>query len=90
MDSMKPMIYLWATGEESAGTGEVWANNLKEWTRLDSPTLTRRTENRPASHSLSHNVSTISTLGLLSEGIDHLSLIHLTMFPRASLMSHFV
>ena len=25
-----------------------WADNLKEWTRLDSPTLTRLAEDRPA------------------------------------------
>ena len=33
-----------------------WADNLKEWTRLDSPTLTRLAEDRPAWRSLSYDV----------------------------------
>ena len=45
-----------------------WADNLKEWTRLDSPTLTRLAEDRPAWRSLSYDVSIMSPLRLHSEG----------------------
>ena len=46
-----------------------WADNLKEWTRLDSPTLTKLAENRPAWHSLSYDVSTMSPLRLQVKGL---------------------
>ena len=47
-----------------------WTDNLKEWTRLDSPTMTRLAEDRPAWRSLSYNVSTMSPLRLPSQGIE--------------------
>ena len=44
-----------------------WADSLKEWTRLDSPNLTRLAEDRPAWRSLSHDVSIMSPLRLHSQ-----------------------
>ena len=46
-----------------------WADNLKEWTRLGSPTLTRLAEDRPAWRSLSYDVSIMSPLGLQVKGL---------------------
>ena len=46
-----------------------WVDNLKEWTRLDSPTLTRLVEDRPAWRSLSYDVSTMSPLRLQVKGL---------------------
>ena len=47
-----------------------WADNLKEWTRLDSPTLTRLAEDRPAWRSLSYDVLIMSPLRLHSQGTE--------------------
>ena len=47
-----------------------WADNLKEWTRLDSPTLTRLAEDRPAWRSLSYDVSIMSPLRLHIQGTE--------------------
>ena len=46
-----------------------WADNLKEWPILDSPTLTRLAEDRPAWRSLSYDVSTMSPLWLQVKGL---------------------
>ena len=46
-----------------------WADKLKEWTRLDSPTLTRSAEDRPAWRSLSYDVSIMSPLRLQVKGL---------------------
>ena len=46
-----------------------WADNLKEWTRLDSPTLTRLAEDKPAWRSLSYDVSVMSPLRLQVKGL---------------------
>ena len=47
-----------------------WADNLKEWTRLDNTTLTRLAEDRPAWRSLSYDVSIMSPLRLPSQGTE--------------------
>ena len=46
-----------------------WADNLKEWTRLDSPSLTRLAEDKPAWRSLSYDVSIMSPLRLQVKGL---------------------
>ena len=57
-------------GRKRGRQAKCWADNLKEWTRLDSPTLTRLAEDRLAWRSLSHNVSTMSPLRLPSQGTE--------------------
>ena len=49
----------------AAGEGD----NLKEWTRLDSATLARWTDDRLAWRSLSYNVSTMSPLRVSVKGL---------------------
>ena len=57
-------------GRKSGRQVKCWTDNLKEWTRLDSPTLTRLAEDRPAWRSLSYDVSIMSPLRLHSQGTE--------------------
>ena len=57
-------------GRKRGRQTKCWADNLKEWTRIDSPTLTRLAEDRPAWRSLSFDVSTMSPLRLHSQGTE--------------------
>ena len=46
-----------------------WADKLEEWTRLDSPILTRLAEDKTAWRSLSYDVSIMSPLRLQVKGL---------------------
>ena len=59
-------------GRKGGRQVKCWADNLKECTRLDSPTLTRLAEDKPAWRSLSYDVSIMSPLRLQVKGLNSL------------------